>query len=268
MRIVCLSAESADICARLGAWDEVVGVTAFASQTGLARRPVVSGFSTADVAAVVAMQPDLVITFCDVQADLAAQLIHAGCTVLATNQRSLAQIGQAIRLIGGAIGRASAAEVLASEFAAGLETLRRDPAHRPRVYFEEWPEPLISGIGWVGELIELCGGEDIFASRRGGASRERVVSAEEVIAADPGIILASWCGKPVRVAEITRRPGWDTIAAVRTGQVHALPSSDLLQPGPALLAGGLLIRGILRGGACGAVNALPPRGMPANPQDG
>lgn len=237
MRIVCLSAEAADICARLGAWDEVVAVTAFASQAGRAVRPIISGFSTADCERVAALQPDLVICFSDVQADIAAQLIRRGCTVLTTNQRTLAEIAGAIRLIGRAIGHASAGEQLAAEFLGELEALKEHFEARPRVYFEEWPEPLISGIGWVGELIELCGGLDVFAGRRGAASKERVIEAREVIAAHPDIVIASWCGRRVDIEAIRARPGFAEIRAVQDNQIHAISSDVLLQPGPRILEG-------------------------------
>ena len=238
MRIVCLSAEAADICARLGAWDEVVAVSAFAAQTGLAPRPVIGGFSKTDCHRVADLSPDLVITFSDVQADIAAQLVRGGCTVLATNQRTLQEITATIRLIGGAIGRTTAAERLAAKFRDELSTLKSAATPHPRVYFEEWPDPLISGIGWVGELIELCGGLDLFAARRGRASRERVVEPQEVIAADPDIMVASWCGRRVDINAIRTRPGFSNIRAAQEDQIHVIDSDLLLQPGPRILEGG------------------------------
>lgn len=256
MRIVCLSAEAADICARLGAWEDVVAVTAFASQAGLAARPVISGFSTADCERVVALRPDLVLCFSDVQADIAAQLIRRGSTVLATNQRTLAEIAGAIRLIGGSIGRATAAEKLAAEFLGGLEALEKPSSSdsiiagkkgatpKPRVYFEEWPDPLISAIGWVGELIEHCGGIDVFAARRRPASRDRVIESKEVIAANPDIIIASWCGRRVDIDAVRTRPGFSEIRAVREHQIHAISSDVLLQPGPRVLDGARELRRI------------------------
>lgn len=244
MRIVCLSAEAADVCARLGAWDDVVAVSAFASQAGLVPRPVIGGFSTTDCERIAALQPDLVICFSDVQADIAAQLIRHGCAVLATNQRTLAEIAETIRLIGGAIERASAAEQLAAEFLTELEPLKCAAHPQPRVYFEEWPDPLISAIGWVGELIEHCGGVDVFAARRGRASRERVVAPEEVIAANPDIIIASWCGKRVDIGAIRSRPGFSNIRAVKDDHIRALSSDILLQPGPRIIEGGREFRRI------------------------
>lgn len=245
MRIVCLSAESADICARLGAWDEVVAVTAFASQKGLVRRPVIGGFSTADIERVASYRPDLVITFSDVQAGIAAELIKAGLTVLASNQRTLSEIAQTIRTIGGAICRQDEGDKLAFWFLNELETIRVDVDRRPRIYFEEWPEPLISGIGWVSEIIHLTGGQDIFAHRCAKAARERMVTPVEIAAADPEIIVASWCGMPVNIEAIATRPGFGELTAVRNREVHALDSGIILQPGPRVLEGARRIRDII-----------------------
>jgi len=251
MRIVCLSAEAADICARLGAWEHVIAVTAFASQAGLAARPIISGFSTADCDRVAELRPDLVLCFSDVQADIAAQLIRRGRTVLATNQRTLAEIADAIRLIGGAIGRATEGELLATEFREELAALKHSAdarweaaAAKPRVYFEEWPEPLISAIGWVGELIEHLGGIDVFAARRKPASKERIVEIQEVIAAAPDIIVASWCGRRVEIETIRARPGFAAIRALRENQLHSISSDILLQPGPRVLEGARELRRI------------------------
>ena len=235
MRIVCLSAESADICARIGAWEDVVAVSAYADQAGLDHRPVVSGFSTGDAERILAHRPDVVITFSDVQAEIAAALIRAGATVLATNQRTLAEIAATVRLVARAVGRADAGEKLAVDFERQLRELRRTPVPRPRVYFEEWPDPPISGIAWVGELIELLGGDDIFASRRGRSASERTVRDVEVIASFPDFIFASWCGKKVDLASLRRRFS-DTPAAL-AGRIVELPSSDFLQPGPRLIEG-------------------------------
>jgi len=244
VRIVCLSAEAADICARLDAWEDVIAVSAFASQEGLPRRPVIGGFSTADADRVAALHPDLVIGFSDVQAEIAAQLIRAGCSVLVTNQRTLAEVVDTVKLIGAAIGRAVAAVTLASHLQRDLALLHTDAQPRPRVYFEEWPDPMISAIGWVGELIELCGGEDVFARRRGRAARERSVALHEIVAANPDIVLASWCGKKVDLESIRRRPGFDSIPAIQHDELHALDSDILLQPGPRLPDGARTLRGL------------------------
>ncbi|MHA3773476.1 ABC transporter substrate-binding protein [Verrucomicrobiota bacterium sgz303538] len=244
MRIICLSAESADICARLGAWDDVVAVTTYAPQSGLERRPIVSGFSIADADRIAAFTPDLVITFSDVQAEIAAKLVRVGLTVLATNQRTLGEIVRTIRLIGGAIGRTGEAEKVAVQFQRELDALRTVRKVRPQVYFEEWPEPLISGIGWVSELIELTGGDDVFRHRCSKGAKAREVTVDEIAATDPEISVGSWCGKPVNIEEIAARPGFGCIAAVCSRQIHALDSDIILQPGPRLLDGARALKQI------------------------
>lgn len=236
-RIVCLSGESADICNRMGAGDRVVAVSAFAPGSMRAGRPVVGGFSTLRLDELLSIEPDLVITFSDVQAQLSADLICNHCTILATNQRSLAGITQAILLIGRAIGCGLQAEKLAADFERQLRALRREAGPRPRIYFEEWGEPLITGIGWVSEAIRLVGGEDVFYRPGARAARERQVDASAVRDADPQIIFASWCGKPVNVRQMAGRPGWDAISAVKRGDLYEIASSDILQPGPGVLEG-------------------------------
>lgn len=244
-RIVCLSAESADICARLGVWDAVVGVTTYARQTGLAAKPVIGGFSKTDLAKVVDLHPDLVFTFSDVQAAISAELIRAGLTVVATNPRSLEEISNAIRLIARVVDRRESGEHLAARFTADLEALRVNPERRPRVYFEEWPDPCICGIRWVSEIVEWCGGTDVFHHRRAASARDRTVTTSEIIAARPEVILASWCGKPVDIDAICQRPGFSEIPAVRDGRVYAINSADILQPGPSLIEGAREISRIL-----------------------
>jgi iron complex transport system substrate-binding protein len=236
-RIVCLSGESADICHRLGAAGRVVAVSAFAPRSMRDGRAIVGRFSTLKIADLLAIEPDLVITFSDVQAEISADLIRHHCTVLATNQRSLQGIIQAILLIGRAIGCSAEALKLASDFEDRLEKFRRDGTLRPRVYFEEWDEPLISGIGWVSQAVHLVGGEDIFFRPEAKGSRDRTVDPLAVCRADPQIIFASWCGKPVDPKRITERPGWRAISAVKANDIYSIDSADILQPGPAILAG-------------------------------
>jgi iron complex transport system substrate-binding protein len=247
LRLVCLSAESADICARLGAWDDVVGVTAYADQSGRSPKPVISGFSKADVRKLQELGPDLAFTFSDVQAGITADLIRAGVTVLATNLRSIVEIRESIELIARAIDRRDEGVRLSAEFQSELDALHCAPAHRPAVYFEEWPEPMICGIPWVSELIDWCGGRDVFRDRRSAAAENRTVSAEEIVAANPDVILASWCGKPVNLDAIRARRGFETVSAVRNGRLHSIESSDILQPGPSLLRGARRIAEILTG---------------------
>jgi iron complex transport system substrate-binding protein len=237
-RIICLSAESADWLWRIGAWDNVVGVTAFFTQPqGAPEKPRVSGFSTGRVNDITELNPDLVITFSDVQASLAAELIKAGLPVLATNQRTLAEIKSTLQMLGRVVGREPESEQLLEQFRLRLAPVALKETH-PRVYFEEWNDPLITGIAWVSELIERAGGEDVFAHLRAKrAASQRVISSEQVFKADPEIILASWCGKPVKSAEISSRPGWTELAAVRAGRVFEISGEDILQPGFRLIHG-------------------------------
>jgi iron complex transport system substrate-binding protein len=237
-RIVCLSAEAADWLWRVGAWGQVAGVTAFFPQPAeVSSKPRVSGFSTARLAEIGKLNPDLIITFSDVQAEFAAELMKQGFPVLATNQRTLAETETTLSLLGRVVGREAEAERLLGEFRERLAPMAHR-ANRPRVYFEEWNDPLISGIGWVGELIERAGGTDVFAELgKNRAARDRVVSLEQVRRANPEIILASWCGKPVDAGEISSRAGWAEIAAVREKRIYEIPGEDILQPGFRLVYG-------------------------------
>ena len=243
-RLVALGADGADILHHLGAWPQVVGITAFYQlPVGAAKKPQVSGFSSGNIDAILKLKPDLVITSTDVQHQLASDLIKAGVTVWALNSRSLDDIYDAIRNLGQLLRKSENAEHLIASMEHKLQPVALNGAHRPRVYFEEWPEPLITGIGWVSELIERAGGVDIFAElRREKKAAARTVTPDEVVARQPEIIFASWCGKPVQRAEITSRPGWDQVPAVRTGRLFEIPSDDILQSGPGLIRGYALMK--------------------------
>jgi iron complex transport system substrate-binding protein len=245
-RIVCLSAEAADWLWRIDAWEQVAGVTVFFEQPADAMaKPRVSGFSTARLAEIEQLNPDLIITFSDVQAEFAAELVKQGFPVLATNQRRLAETEATLSLLGRVVGREAEAERLLGEFRERLAPVAHC-ANRPRVYFEEWNAPLISGIGWVGELIERAGGADVFAELgKNRAARDRVVSPDQVRGANPEIILASWCGKPVEVAAISSREGWTEIAAVRAKRIYEIPGEDILQPGFRLVYGYERLKGLV-----------------------
>jgi iron complex transport system substrate-binding protein len=201
----------------------------------------VGGFTTFRVDKILALEPDLVLAFSDLQRDVVGELIGAGVSVLCTNQRSFDDVLRAILVIGGALGCEAAARDLVADMRDEVTQIREYSSvwpDRPRVYFEEWMDPLVSGIGWVSDLVELAGGQDVFAElreRRG--ARERIVTADEVARRDPQIILASWCGKPVDRAAIAARPGWSAVAAVAAGQIHEIPGEDVLAPGPSLLHG-------------------------------
>jgi iron complex transport system substrate-binding protein len=235
-RIVCLSAEAADWFWRIGAWDQVAGVTAFFTQPPAAPpKPRVSGFSTANLPEIEKLNPDLVITFSDVQSHLAAELIRRGFPVLATNQRTLVEIENTLALLSRIMNHDS--KKLLDEFHQRLAPVE-NISRRPRVYFEEWNDPLISGIGWVSELMERAGGTDVFAGLKSKrVARDRALLPEQVCAANPEIIFASWCGKPLAPAEITSRAGWSGVAAVQAGHIYEIPGEDILQPGFRLVHG-------------------------------
>jgi len=241
-RIVCLTAETTEIAFAVGAGDRVVGAPGTARRPDAARELArVGGFTTFRVDKILALEPDLVLAFSDLQRDVVGELIAAGVSVLCTNQRSFDDVLRAILVIGGALGCEAAARDLVADMRDEVTQIREYSSvwpDRPRVYFEEWMDPLISGIGWVSDLVELAGGQDVFAElreRRG--ARQRIVTADEVARRDPQIILASWCGKPVDRPAIAARPGWSAVAAVVAGQIHEIPGEDVLAPGPSLMHG-------------------------------
>jgi iron complex transport system substrate-binding protein len=244
-RIVCLTEETVETFYLLGEERRIVGVSGYAVRPARVRKekPRVSAFISADIPKILALEPDLVLTFSDLQADIVAQLIREGIAVHAFNQRDVAGILAMIRTLGALVGAAERAEQLASEFSARLESVRvraAKLARKPRVYFEEWDEPMISGIRWVSELIEIAGGSDVFpelSTRK--SAKERIVSAEQVIAARPDIIIGSWCGKKFVPARVAARPGFSEIPAVKNGWLREVKSTIILQPGPAALTDGL-----------------------------
>jgi len=244
-RIVCLTEETVETLYLLGEQDRIVGISGYCVRPAEARRdkPRVSAFTSADIPKILDLRPDLVLSFSDLQADIVAALIRQGVSVHAFNQRTIAEIFDMIRMLGALVGAADRADRLAAELAAGLAAGRRRASQlprRPRVYFEEWDQPMISGIAWVSELIEAAGGTDIFADRAGGKSAtERIVTAEEIIARAPDLIIGSWCGKKFRPEKVAARPGFEQTPAVRHGALHEIKSPIILQPGPAALTDGL-----------------------------
>ena len=244
-RIVCLTEETVETLYLLGEEHRIVGVSGYAVRPARVRRekPRVSAFISADVPKILALAPDLVLTFSDLQADIAAELIRANVAVHAFNQRDVAGILDMIRTLGAIVGAPAKADELAASLLLRLELVRSRAAqlpHRPRVYFEEWDEPMISGIGWVSELVEAAGGIDVFpglAARKN--AKDRIVSSAEVIAARPDIIVGSWCGKKFVPAKVVARAGFGAIPAVATGWLREIKSALILQPGPAALTDGL-----------------------------
>ncbi len=243
-RIVCLTEETTETLYALGAGDRVVGVSGYTVRPIEARqKPKVSAFINARFDKIEALQPDLILAFSDLQADSAAELIRRGHWVVTFNQRSVAEIFQMIRMLGGLIGLADRAERYAAELERGLDGIRAAAAtlpRRPRVFFEEWDDPLISGIRWVDELVEIAGGQTMFPQLRAGTlAKDRILAPEVVRDAAPEVILASWCGKKVQPAKIRARPGWSDVPAVRDGHIYEIKSTYILQPGPASLTEGV-----------------------------
>jgi len=243
-RIVCLTEETTETLYLLGEGDRVVGVSGYTVRPPEARqKPKVSAFINARFDKIDALKPDLVLAFSDLQADIARELIRRGYPVYTFNQRSVAEILQMIRVVGALVGKAADADALASRLEADLDAIRVRAAalpRRPRVFFEEWDAPLISGIRWVEELVEIAGGDPIFPELRDKAlGKDRIVDPAAVIARDPEIIVASWCGKAMKKRTIVERPGWDAVSAVRHDRIHEIKSTYILQPGPASLTEGV-----------------------------
>ena len=243
-RIVCLTEETTEVLYLLGEGDRVVGISGYTVRPPEARsKPKVSAFINARFDKIEALNPDLILAFSDLQADIAAELIRRGYPVVTFNQRSVAEILQMIRMLGGLIGCSERAEALALQMDADLQKIRASAStlpRRPRVFFEEWDDPLISGIRWVEELVEIAGGEPIFPElRHASLGRERIVDPQAVVHRDPEVIVASWCGKSVKKERIARRPGWERTSAVRTSDIYEIKSTYILQPGPASLTEGV-----------------------------
>ena len=244
-RIVCLTEETVETLYLLGEQDRIVGISGYVVRPPEARRdkPRVSAFTSANIGKIMALKPDLVLTFSDLQADIVADLVRKGVAVHAFNQRDVAGIFDMIATLGALVGASEKAAVLiaslrqrldeAAQFAATLQS-------RPKVYFEEWDDPIITGIGWVSELIGVAGGIEAFPEKtKEPSAKDRIVSADDVIARAPDIIIGSWCGKKFQPERVKARPGFSAIPAVRENAVHEIKSTIILQPGPAALTDGL-----------------------------
>jgi iron complex transport system substrate-binding protein len=245
-RIVCLTEEPTETLYALGEDDRIVGISGFTVRPARARRekPKVSAFTSAKIDAILALQPDLAIGFSDIQADIAAELVRRGVEVWISNHRSVAGIVDYVRRLGALVGAAARADAYADELQRGLDAMAAASAAlpvRPRVYFEEWDDPRISGIQWVAELVRIAGGDDIFPERAAKSlARDRILADDaETIARAPQIVFGSWCGKKFRPDTVAARPGWADVPAVRDGQLFEVKSPIILQPGPAALTDGV-----------------------------
>ncbi len=244
-RIICLTEETTETLYLLGEQKRIVGISGYTVRPPEARRdkPKVSAFINAKFDKIMSLEPDLVFAFSDLQADIAAELIRRGVTVFTFNQRGVTEILEMILTVGRIVGSEERACELVGKLQAELGAIKHSAARfprRPRVFFEEWYDPLISGIRWVEQLIEIAGGETIFPDLRNHQSaKDRIVAPADVIAADPEIIIGSWCGKAVKKDFIRRRENWENIGAVRNNQIYEVKSTYILQPGPAALTEGV-----------------------------
>ena len=245
-RIVCLTEEPTEVLYALGEQNRIVGISGFTVRPAIARRekPKVSAFTSAKIGEILKLRPDFVVGFSDIQADIAAELVRRGVEVWISNHRSVDGIVDYVRRIGALVGVAARAEAYAEELQHGLDAIAAEAARlprRPKVYFEEWDEPPITGIQWVAELVRIAGGDDVFPERAvEPLAKGRILEdAAEVVRRAPDIILGSWCGKKFRPEKVAARPGWDGIPAVLDGELHEIKSPIILQPGPAALTDGV-----------------------------
>lgn len=243
-KIVCLTEETTETLYLIGEGERVVGISGYTVRPPEARKkPKVSAYLHARYEKIEALTPDLILAFSDLQSNITSDLVKRGYPVFTFNQRSVDEILQMVRVLGGIVGVPDKGNALAAQLADGLAEIRTQAAalpRRPRVYFEEWDDPLISGIQWVEELIEVAGGDPVFPHlRHARLAKDRIVTSDQVIAAQPDVIIGSWCGKPVRTEKIAARHGWDRIPAVRDGHLYEVKSTYILQPGPASLTEGV-----------------------------
>ncbi len=245
-RIVCLTEESTETLYLLGEERRIVGISGYTVRPPRARRekPRVSAFLSARTGKILELKPDLVIGFSDLQADIARDLAKAGLNVLIFNQRSVQEILDMILVLASLVGAADKGVQLIQRLEAGLAEIRSAASRfpkRPRVYFEEWDQPMISAIRWVSELVEIAGGEDVFSalSHSQAAAGRVIADPRRVVERNPDIILGSWCGKKFRPERVAARPGWQEITAVKENQLFEVKSADILQPGPAALTDGV-----------------------------
>ena len=243
-RIICLTEETTETLYLLGCQDRIVGISGFTVRPMEARleKPKVSTFLDANFDKILALKPDVVFAFSDLQADIVKELVLRGVQVVAFNQRSVQEILRMILMVGGIVGKHAESESLVEKLEHRLGDIRTatNGKPKPKVYFEEWGDPMISGIRWVSELIEIAGGEDIFTElREHHNAKNRIVQSEEVIKRNPDVIIGSWCGRPFKMEQVKKREGWENVAAIQNNRLYEVKSSIILQPGPAALTDGV-----------------------------
>lgn len=245
-RIVCMTEETTEWLYLLGEDARIVGISGYTVRPPQARqdKPKVSAFTSAKIDRILALEPDCVFGFSDLQADIAAELVRRGVQVTIFNQRSVEQIFSMLYQVAAMVGRAERGLALLQAMRERLEAIRGAAAalpRRPRVFFEEWDDPLISGIRWVSEMLAIAGGDDCFPELAAQPlGKDRILADPgEVVRRNPDIVIGSWCGKKFRPERVAARPGWEQVAAVRDGQLFEIKSADILQPGPAALTDGV-----------------------------
>ena len=245
-RIVCLTEEPTEVLYALGEQQRIVGISGFTVRPRAARdeKPRISAFTSAKIDRILELKPDLAIGFSDIQADIAQALIKAGVEVWIANHRSIDEILGYVLRLGAMVGAHDRARQYVDSLCAHVDAVRERAdalPRRPRVYFEEWDEPMISAIRWVSELVAIAGGDDVFPERAASSlAKARIVAdAAEVVRAAPDVIIGSWCGKKFRPEHVAARPGFADVPAVRDGELHEVKSPLILQPGPAALTDGL-----------------------------
>jgi iron complex transport system substrate-binding protein len=269
-RIACLTEETTETLYLLGEQDRIVGVSGYTVRPPEARlKPKISAFTTAKFEKIMAVEPDLVLAFSDLQADIVRELISRGVAVFTFNQRSIEEIFEMILILARIVGVPEKGEALIASLRAGLDAIADSASRfpsRPRVFFEEWKDPLISGIRWVDELIEIAGGDPVFPElRHEQSAKTRILDPAAVIPRDPEVVIGSWCGMKVNKDFIRSRPGWDAISAIRRNHIYEIKSTYILQPGPASLTEGVRqLHAIL---AFVAGVAVPPDLVPAERLD-
>ena len=245
-RIVCLTEETTEWLYLLGEDARIVGISGYTVRPRRAReeKPKVSAFLSAKIDKILALKPDCVFGFSDLQADIAALLIRAGVQVTVFNQRSVDEIFSMLYQVAAMVGQAEQGLQRLQQMRAQLDAIQSTAAtfkRRPKVYFEEWDEPHISAIRWVSELMGLAGGDDCFPElAQMPMGKDRIIASGQIIVdRQPDIIIGSWCGKKFRPEKVAARAGWQDVPAVRTGHIFEIKSADILQPGPAALTDGV-----------------------------
>ncbi|BDA77185.1 cobalamin-binding protein [Leptospira kobayashii] len=244
-RIICLTEEPTELLYLLGEEDRIVGISAYTVRPPHAKKekPKVSAFISGNIKKIESLKPDLVIGFSDIQGQLAKDLIERGLNVLIFNQRSIAEIFSNMIILGNIVGKNKEVTTLVDSWKKQTDSLREYSnklSDKPGVFFQEWDEPIITGIKWVSEAIEIAGGKDVFSHLQDEKlAKNRIIQANDVAEKNPDIIVGSWCGKPMDWEWVRNKPEWQSTTAIQKDKIFELDPSIILQPGPALFLEGI-----------------------------